>query len=134
MLAALACGVAAGCSQDAWENPLAGAQIERLTDFEGVEADAAISPDGKFVAFLSDRNGKVDAWVTRVGGGEFVNRDSGPLSRFAPAGNPECRILPGRRAGLASSRAGCVWAHHSSGHLAYVRNGWPTSPFAGDGI
>ena len=31
-----------------WRNPLADATVERLTDFEGEEADAAISPDGKF--------------------------------------------------------------------------------------
>src|SRR5262245_24388457 len=32
------------------ENPLAGAQFSHLTDFEGEESDAAISPDGRFVA------------------------------------------------------------------------------------
>ena len=30
-----------------WTNPLANAQFTRLTDFEGSEMDAAISPDGK---------------------------------------------------------------------------------------
>jgi serine/threonine protein kinase len=37
------------------ENPLANATFTRLTDYEGAELDAAISPDGKFVAFLSDQ-------------------------------------------------------------------------------
>src|SRR5206468_544458 len=37
-----------------WTNPLANAQFTRLTDFEGAEFDAAISADGKFVAFKSD--------------------------------------------------------------------------------
>jgi len=41
----------------ALENPLANAQFTRLTDFEGAEMDAAISPDGKFVALLSDHDG-----------------------------------------------------------------------------
>ncbi len=31
---------------EAWENPLANARIERVTDFPGIETDAAISPDG----------------------------------------------------------------------------------------
>ena len=44
-----------------WRNPLANAKVERLTDFEGEEAHAAISPDGQFLTFLSDRNGPFDA-------------------------------------------------------------------------
>jgi Tol biopolymer transport system component len=55
-----------------WQNPLTGATVERLTDFEGEEFDAAISPDGKFTVFLSDRNGSVNAWLSQIGGGEPV--------------------------------------------------------------
>ncbi len=33
---------------EVWENPLANAHIERVTDFPGTETDAAVSPDGKF--------------------------------------------------------------------------------------
>jgi len=43
-----------------WRNPLADARIERVTDFDGDEVDAAISPDGKFMSFLSDRDGRID--------------------------------------------------------------------------
>ena len=35
-------------------NPLADAQFTRLTDFTGIETNPAISPDGKFVAVISD--------------------------------------------------------------------------------
>ncbi|NIV46267.1 MAG: DNA-binding protein, partial [Gammaproteobacteria bacterium] len=38
-------------------NPLAGARFTRVTDFEGAEFDAAISRDGRFVAFQQDRDG-----------------------------------------------------------------------------
>ena len=51
-----------------WKNPLAGARFTRLTDWEGSELDAAISSDGKFVAFISDRAGPFDAWV--IAGGQ----------------------------------------------------------------
>ena len=50
-----------------WRNPLEGATVTRLTDFEGAEHHAAISRDGKFVVFLSDRDGRWDAWVSQVG-------------------------------------------------------------------
>lgn len=41
-------------------NPLASMHITALTDFDGLEQAAAISPDGKFAAFLSDRDGTLD--------------------------------------------------------------------------
>ncbi len=84
-------GIAAGCTllaaaatywwllrQDYfWQNPLIGARFEKLTDWPGTELDASISLDGKFVAFLSDRDGFYDTWVTQVGSGEFRNLTQG---------------------------------------------------------
>src|SRR5208337_2946726 len=58
-------------------NPIANAMFTRLTDFEGVERDAAISPDGRFVAFLSNRSGPLDIWVSQVGTGSAVNLTQG---------------------------------------------------------
>ena len=46
-----------------WDNPLAHATFTRLTDYQGSEVDGAISPDGKLVAFLSDRDGPFDAFI-----------------------------------------------------------------------
>jgi Tol biopolymer transport system component len=58
-------------------NPIGNATFTRLTDFEGVERDAAISPDGRFVAFLSNRSGPLDVWVSQVGTGSAVNLTQG---------------------------------------------------------
>ena len=60
-----------------WKNPFAGARYTRFTDWDGSETDAALSRDGKFVAFISDRSGPLDAWVGQVGGGAFVNLSKG---------------------------------------------------------
>jgi len=65
-----------------WRNPLADARPVRLTDFEGEEVDAAISPDGKFTAFLSNRDGPLDAFVSQIGSGAFTNVTKGD---FRPA-------------------------------------------------
>ena len=54
-------------------NPLANARFTRLTDFDSAELDGVISPDGRFVAFLSDRNGRFDVWMTQIGTGRLVN-------------------------------------------------------------
>ncbi len=61
-------------------NPLEKARFTRVTDFESVEA--AISPDGRFVAFVSDHDGPFDVWLTQVGTGRMINLtqgNAGPL-------------------------------------------------------
>jgi Tol biopolymer transport system component len=73
-----------------WRNPLSNARFVRLTDFEGSEHAAAISRDGKFVAFLSDRDGPVDAWVTQVGTGQFHNLTRGKVRELV---NPDVRTI-----------------------------------------
>ena len=60
-----------------WQNPLADARPVRLTDFEGEEVDAAISPDGKFMVFLSNRDGPLDVFVSQIGSGAFTNLTKG---------------------------------------------------------
>ena len=73
-----------------WRNPLTGATVDRLTDFAGEETDAAISPDGKFLAFLSDRDGRFDAWIRQIDTGEFINVTNG---RFQMMNNPNARMV-----------------------------------------
>jgi Tol biopolymer transport system component len=73
-----------------WQNPLANAQFRLVTDFEGTEQAAAISRDGKFIAFLSDRDGPVDLWVTQVGTGRFHNLTHGAIRELT---NPSVRTV-----------------------------------------
>ena len=79
---ALAAAVVAGLAfgfwprsvpESGWTNPLENATFTRFTDFPGTEALPDISPDGKFVAFLSDRAGEFDIWLSQVGTGIFRN-------------------------------------------------------------
>ena len=55
------------------ENPLANATFSRVTNWAGTEEQAEISPDGRFVAFLADRLGQFDVWVSQLGTGIFDN-------------------------------------------------------------
>jgi len=73
-----------------WHNPIAGAQFQALTDWGGQEHAAAISRDGQFVAFLSDRDGQMDVWVTQVGSGQFHNLTHGSAAELE---NPSVRSL-----------------------------------------
>src|SRR5258708_17509422 len=56
-----------------WRNPIAGAAYQSVTGFDGQNEAAAVSRDGQFVAFLSDRGGRTDVWVTQIGSGQFHN-------------------------------------------------------------
>jgi Tol biopolymer transport system component len=56
-------------------NLLEKAHFTRVTDFESVEA--AISPDGRFVAFISDHDGPFDVWLNQVGTGRLINLTQG---------------------------------------------------------
>lgn len=73
-----------------WRSPLASARIQTITDFDGLEQAAAVSRDGHFVAFLSNRDGPMDVWVTQIGSGEFHNLTHG---RVAELVNPSVRTL-----------------------------------------
>ena len=59
------------------ESPLANATFSRITDFGGVERSPAISPDGKFVAFVSDHDGSFDVWLSQSANGNPQNLTKG---------------------------------------------------------
>jgi Tol biopolymer transport system component len=73
IFAAAASWLNRGAAPSPVEDPLANARFTRLTEWEGTEALAEISPDGRFVAFLADRLGQFDIWLNQVGTGEFKN-------------------------------------------------------------
>ena len=73
-----------------WRNPIADARFQRVTDFDGVAQAAAVSRDGHFIAFLSDRDGPMDVWVTQVGSGQFHNLTRGSVPELV---NPSVRTL-----------------------------------------
>lgn len=75
-----------------WRSPLANAKFTRPLDFPGTKQAATISRDGKFVAFLADRDGQIDAWLSEVGTGTFRNLTNGALSELMVA-NPSLRVL-----------------------------------------
>jgi Tol biopolymer transport system component len=73
-----------------WRNPIAGAAYQSLTGFDGQNEAAAVSRDGQFVAFLSDRGGRTDVWVTQIGSGQFHNLTKGVDGELI---NPSIRTL-----------------------------------------
>jgi Tol biopolymer transport system component len=73
-----------------WRNPIERKQFQTVTDFDGTEQAAAVSRDGKFVAFLSNRDGHTAVWVTQPGSGQFHNLTRGLALELV---NPSVRTL-----------------------------------------
>jgi Tol biopolymer transport system component len=70
------------------DDRLAKATLTPFADWETTEALAEISPDGQFVAFLSDRDGQFDVWLSQVGTRIFRN-----LTTTLPTMNPPGVVL-----------------------------------------
>jgi serine/threonine protein kinase len=66
-------------ASEIWRDPLAETKFTRLTDSGGSEQAAAISRDGRYAAFLADRDGHLDAWLTEIGSNGYRNLTNGQL-------------------------------------------------------
>ncbi len=58
--------------------------LTRLTFDDGLQIGATWSPDGRFIAYSSDRGGKFDIWVQQVSGGDPVQITKGPGHNWQP--------------------------------------------------
>jgi len=68
-----------------WRDPLAEAKVTQLTDLSGTAQAAAISRDGRLVAFLSEGDGHTDAWVIEVGSSQYRNLTQGRVPELINA-------------------------------------------------
>ena len=73
-----------------WRDPLADAKVTQLTDLSGTAQAAAISRDGRLVAFLSEGDGHTDAWIIQVGTSQYRNLTQGRVPELI---NPSIRTL-----------------------------------------
>lgn len=85
----IAYGASSGGNSDIWRTAIDGTRRTRLTDQPGVDLMPAVSPDGRTIAFISDRSGQVTIWTMAADGTQqrqltFEGRDIRP--RFSPDG------------------------------------------------
>ncbi len=88
---ALVAGAAAGWLLRRPPPPFRGPQLTRLTYDPGLTCDPALSPDGKLLAYASDRAGEghLDIWVQHVSGGDPVQLTRDPADDSAPSFSPD---------------------------------------------
>ena len=76
-------------------NPPAPVQrtLTRLTLDEGLQTGATWSPDGRFIAYSSDRGGKYDIWIQQISGGDPIQVTKGPDQNWQPDWSPDGKYI-----------------------------------------
>ena len=69
--------------------------LSQLTTDTGLTTDPALSPDGKLLAYASDRSGKgdLDIWVRQIGGGEPIRLTQDGADEHEPAFSPDGTMI-----------------------------------------
>jgi Tol biopolymer transport system component/tRNA A-37 threonylcarbamoyl transferase component Bud32 len=80
-----------------------GPALVQLTTDTGLTTDPALSPDGKLLAYASDRggDGNLDIWVRQIGGDQPIRLTQDPADERAPSFSPD-----GTRIAFRSGREG----------------------------
>ncbi len=114
-----------------WRSPIADARFQTVSDFDGFEQAAAVSRDGHLVAFLSNRDGQMDVWLTQAGSGAFHNLTHGSVEELA---NSSIRTLGFSPDGSLVT----FWVRKPGGsierrhwHLGGAYPGWRTETISG---
>ena len=63
--------------------------LTRLTFEDGLQTDPTFSPDGRFVAYSSNRAGNFDIWVQPVAAGDAVQVTKSPAHDLEPSWSPD---------------------------------------------
>jgi serine/threonine protein kinase/Tol biopolymer transport system component len=83
------------------EQPPARRKLSRLTFDPGLQSEPTWSPDGRFIAYSSDRGGNFDIWVQPVDEGDPVQVTKSPAHDWQPDWSPD-----GNRLVFRSEREG----------------------------
>jgi Tol biopolymer transport system component/DNA-binding winged helix-turn-helix (wHTH) protein len=67
--------------------------LTRITFDDGLQIGATWSPDGRYIAYSSDRGGKFDIWVQQVSGSDPVQITKGPGHHWQPDWSPDGKYI-----------------------------------------
>ncbi len=76
-------------------SPTAAVQraLTRVTFDDGLQIGATWSPDGRYIAYSSDRGGKFDVWVQQISGGDPIQITKGPGQNWQPDWSPDGKYI-----------------------------------------
>ncbi len=103
---------------DLYELPIGGGEARSLTHGLAWDEQPRYSPDGKRIAFTSDRSGGDNLWIMDADGSnaKAVTNETFRLLN-SPAWSPDGQYLAGRKhfTSTRSAGAGEIWLYHVSG-------------------
>jgi Tol biopolymer transport system component len=67
----------------------AAMRFRAVTNFAGVQSDPALSPDGRSVAFVSNRDGHYNIYIGLISGGSLVKLTDDPNLKVRPSWSPD---------------------------------------------
>jgi len=102
---------------DLYTLPMQGGEATRITEGMGFDSQPAVSPDGEWVAFISDRDGSDNLWIAPLD----PDRDDAPKPRklssqngpamYSPVWTPDSKYVIASR----STRGATLWMYHIDG-------------------
>jgi len=101
---------------DLYTLPIAGGRATRITDGMAFDAQPRWSPDGRQIAFVSDRDGSEDVWIVDADG-----RNAKQLSRtdrvmfLSPEWTPDGRYIVVSRNNALFATQYSLWLYHKDG-------------------
>jgi hypothetical protein len=120
--------------------PSSGGEATALTQNSGVALNfqPRISPDGKSIAFISDRKGQYNLWVMNADGSNpravFTDLNATALEpAWMPDGNFILVKKGGRGGGEGGAPPGGIWMYHKDGGQGVQIVGPPTGGGGGGG-
>ena len=105
---------------DLYTLPIAGGQARRLTEGMAYDSQPRFSPDGKWIAFVSDRDGADNLWIIQADGTNprKLSKEKS-VALISPAWMPDSRYVliskGGRREWPKVLPGLSIWMYHLEG-------------------
>jgi Tol biopolymer transport system component len=100
---------------DIYTLPIEGGQAKLIAGGMAFDSQPKFSPDGKWIAFLSDREGSENIWIMHLDGSEVKQVSKDPNNEFAsPSWSPDGNYIFVSKAGFGITTYE-VWMYHVRG-------------------